>query len=54
MSTTEHKEVAMQYATSGRPLLFKFKARYRGESQIRTHTALGPYGRAMHRSIGLS
>ena len=27
---------------------------YRGYSKLRTHTALGPYGRSMPRSIGLS
>ena len=28
--------------------------RYRGHSKLRSHTALGPYGRCMSRSVGLS
>ena len=35
-------------------LAFKTTLQYRGDSKLRTHTALGPYGRSIRRSIGPS
>jgi len=38
----------------GAPVLYRaLGLAYRGNSKLRTHTALGSYGRAVCRSIGL-
>ena len=36
------------------PLPRPSSSRYRGYSKVRTHTAIGPYGRSVPRSIGPS